>query len=263
MKPIPVVILAVLQGLTEFLPVSSSGHLVVGSALLGAGDDGSLLLEVTLHLGTLFAVVVFYRSDIAALVRGCLAGERPQLALLGLLALASVPAGLLGVLAGEELEVFFGSPGTVALLLVVNGLVLLSTRAIPLGGSSRPGTGGALLAGLAQAAAILPGISRSGSTIAALSATGVSRTDAARFSFLMSVPAIAGAGMLQAARIQTAPSGDLPLLAAGFALSALSGLASLRLLVGMLRDGRFWLFGVYCVAAGVVSALLLHWGVKA
>ncbi|NLP05447.1 undecaprenyl-diphosphate phosphatase [Candidatus Fermentibacteria bacterium] len=263
MKPIPVAILAAVQGLTEFLPVSSSGHLVIGGALLDAGDGGGLLLEVTLHLGTLCAVLFFYRSDIAALVRGCLAGERSQLALLALLALASVPAGLLGVLAREDLEGFFGSPGTAALLLVLNGLMLVSSRAIPRGACGRPGPVGALLAGMAQAVAILPGISRSGSTIVALTVSGVSRVDAARFSFLMSIPAIAGAGALQAARIQSVPAADLPVLAAGFAISALSGLAALRLLVVMLRGGRFWLFGVYCILAGVVSALLLKWGVTA
>lgn len=252
--------LSVLQGLTEFLPVSSSGHLVVGGALLRAGDEGGLLLEVTLHLGTLCAVLFFYRSDITALVRGCIAGEKPQLALLGLLALASVPAGILGVMAGEEMEGLFGSPGTVALLLVLNGMILLSSRVIPQGTGARPGPWGALLAGMAQAAAIMPGISRSGATITALTASGVSRVDAARFSFLMSIPAIAGAGALHCTRLQTLPTADLPVLAAGFAISALSGLAALRLLVGMLRDGRFWLFGVYCIVAGGVSAIVLNRG---
>jgi undecaprenyl-diphosphatase len=253
---VPVLLLAVLQGIAEFLPVSSSGHLVIAGRFLGAGDQGSILLEIVLHLGTLAAVLAVYRKEILSLVSGCIRADRESLRLLGLIVLASVPAALVGILLGDIVESVFDDALVVSLLLAVNGIILL------LAGRKRPGTAGVSVrsgfaAGLAQAVAVLPGISRSGSTISALVSTGVSPAGAARFSFLMSIPAVAGAALLELPGAPAPAAGELPVLAAGFAVSALVGFASLKLLLGILGKGRFWVFGIYCLAAGITAAVVL------
>jgi undecaprenyl-diphosphatase len=256
---LPVLLLAVIQGVAEFLPISSSGHLVIAGWFLGAGDQGSILLEIVLHLGTLGAVLAVYRKDILSLVSGCIRADRASLRLLGLLALASIPAALVGILLGDLVESVFDEALVVSLLLAANGVMLL------VAGTRRPGTAGVslrsgLAAGLAQAVAVLPGISRSGSTISALVSTGVTPEHAARFSFLMSVPAIAGAALIELPDAPALSHGELPILAAGFAVSAVIGFASLKLLLGILGKGRFWVFGIYCLAAGITAAVALMTG---
>jgi undecaprenyl-diphosphatase len=261
MNLLEVVILAVLQGIAEFLPISSSGHLVLAQHFLGASSPG-IALEVVLHLGTLAAVVILYARDIAMLAAGVFRLRRDSLRLLGLLALASIPAGVVGLLFEDALEGVFDSPSVVAFLLVLNGLALtaagLGRKAAE---KSGPGAVGALAAGLAQAVAILPGISRSGSTIAALTGTGVSPAGAARFSFLMSIPAVAAAGALKAAGGFPAGGPGGPLLVAGFAVSLATGLFALRLLLRALTRGKLWVFGAYCVAAGTICSVLMLTGV--
>jgi undecaprenyl-diphosphatase len=251
--------LAVLQGVAEFLPISSSGHLVIAGRFLGAGDQGSVLLETVLHLGTLAAVLAVYRRDVLSLVSGCIRADRESLRLLGLLALASVPAALVGMLMGILVESVFDEVLLVSLLLAANGIILI------IAGTRRTGSSGVsvrsgLAAGLAQAVAVLPGISRSGSTISALVSTGVSPAEAARFSFLMSIPAVAGAALLELPDAPVLARGELPILAVGFAVSAVIGFASLKLLLGVLGNGRFWVFGIYCLAAGITAAVALMSG---
>ncbi len=261
MKPLTVLVLSVVQALTEFLPVSSSGHLVLfGRLLPGGAETPGIALEVVLHLGTLLAVVFYYRRDIAAIARGASRGERGSIRMLLLLALASVPAALAGLLLKGAVERAFEAPALVTGLLALNGLVLLAAG-LPRAGGSRTRTHGvftALAGGLAQAAAVLPGISRSGSTISAMCAAGLPRREAARFSFLMSVPAVAGAGLLEAGSMGSVRAGDLPLLAMGCIVSAAAGYFALKGLIGILGRGRLWVFGVYClVAAGVSAAVIL------
>ncbi len=263
MKLLPVLILALVQGVAEFLPVSSSGHLALLGHFLGTRTPGNgVLLEVVLHLGTLCSVLFFYRRDLAALGGGILRLRPGSLRLLLLLFVASIPAGLCGLLLEDRVEEAFSSPLLISALLGLNGLVLLSAGLLrPRGSAGRaPGPLSALAGGFAQAVALLPGISRSGSTISAITATGVSQEESARFSFFMAIPAIAGAGLLSARDISSIPPDDIAPAAIGFAVSALAGYLALRLLIGILGRNRLWVFGVYCIAASIVSAVVLLGG---
>jgi len=245
--------LAAVQGLTEFLPVSSSGHLVILQGVMRVPRQG-IAFEVVVHLGTLVAVLAVYGRDILGLLAGAVRRERASLRMLGLLALGSVPAGTAGVLLGDQVKSLFDSPLTASAMLLVTGGLLFATRwARP--GTRRPGAASAVVIGLAQAAALLPGISRSGSTISSGLFRGLEREEAARFSFLLSVPAIAGAGILELRGLDSAELGmHLPV---GFVVAAVTGYSALRLLLRFVRRGRLHLFSWYCWAAGIAGILLI------
>ena len=190
-------VLAVLQGLTEFLPVSSSGHLVLAQAAMGI-DDPAIVVDVALHVGTLFAVLVVYRRDLASLARGLFDGRwREPL----LLVLGTLPAVVVGLGFRDQVEVAFESPRTAAYGLFATAAMLFAGEAFRrrrLGMEPGPLSWRiALGVGIAQALAICPGISRSGSTIACGLALGLAPAAAARFSFLLAIPAIGGAALLQ------------------------------------------------------------------
>ncbi len=263
MRLLPVLLLALVQGIAEFLPISSSGHLALLGRFLGPGATGEgVLIEVVLHLGTLCSVLVFYRTDLSRLLSGLSRGAADAWRLLLLLALASIPAAAVGLIFEDGIESAFSSPLLVAVLLGINGVILLVSGLLRgrAPGGSGPGLWHAVAGGLAQAVAILPGISRSGSTISAMTASGMAQTDAARFSFLMSIPAVAGAGLLEARGIASLDQADIPVALAGFALSFLAGCASLRLLIGMLGRNRLWVFGVYCLVASVAATAVILTG---
>ncbi len=254
MSFIEALVLGIVQGLTEFLPVSSSGHLVLGQALLGIAHPG-VVFEVTVHLATLCAVLWVYRRRVGSLALGALRGDRPSWLYIGLLAVASVPAGLVGVLARDWFESAFGRPVFAAVLLVVSGFIVYSVRlTLPRAKDSSPSARQAAWIGIAQAAAILPGISRSGATVAMGTWRGVQAVAAAEFSFLLSVPAILGAGLLQLADAGRGGPGSVA-LGAGFAAALVAGVAAIRLFVRMLEAGVFHRFAWYCWATG--SAYLI------
>ena len=246
------VILGVVQGLTEFLPVSSSGHLVLAQGLLGVRLPG-VGFEIVVHVATLCAVLWVYRERVRRLALGVVGRERDSLRYVGLLLLASIPAGVVGLLGSDFLEAQFERPPVAAALLLVTGALVYTTRWTARGGGrAEPDAGRALLIGAAQAAAILPGISRSGSTVAVGTWLGVEPVRMAEFSFLMSVPAIGGAAMLQAGDLADSSSliGNAA-LASGFAAALLSGVAAIRIFVRMLRSVTFHRFAYYCWAAGL------------
>lgn len=253
--------LAVLQGLTEFLPVSSSGHLVLGKELFGLRESGGVLVEVALHVGTLGAVLAVYGKDLLALLRDALGGKPRYLLLL---LLGSVPAGLLGVLAKDFLEGLFEEPRVAgAGLLVTAGLLLVSDarrRRLEREGTvagREVGVVDAVVIGVAQALAICPGISRAGSTIAAGLLRGLDAPTAARFSFLLSLPAVGGAALLEARHLDRLPEGQAWPLALAVVLSGVVGFLSLRLLLVALAKGAFRWFALYCAVLGVVALVLL------
>ena len=247
------ILLGLVQGLTEFLPVSSSGHLVVAEAAIGLRTPG-VLVEVTLHVATLVAVAIVYWRRITELAVGAVRGERAAWSAIGLLALASVPAGIVGVLFQDWFERVFDSLLFVGIDFVVTGFILWSTRAVATGTRGLPSAGSATAIGLAQAAAILPGISRSGSTVAAGMWTGVDPVRAAEFSFLMAMPAIAGAAVLQLPELrQGAVSVGGGPLALSFFVALVSGVLAIRLLVRLLARRAFHRFAPYCWAIGVVT----------
>ena len=257
MNPFEAFVLGVVQGLTEFLPVSSSGHLVLGQALFGVELPG-VVFEVTVHVATLCAVCWVYRGRVAALVRGACTGDRASMRDVGLLAVATLPAAAVGVGLRDALEPTFERPVLAATMLLVTGTVVWSIRHLSRRATgARPKAGGALAIGLAQAAAILPGISRSGSTVAAAAAAGVEPRRAAEFSFLLSIPAIGGAAVLQAPDLGEAglAVGVLP-LAVAFAASALSGVFAIRIFLRMLERRVFHRFAWYCwfIGGGYLAA---------
>lgn len=245
------ILLGVVQGLTEFLPVSSSGHLVMGQALLGIRLPG-VRFEVVVHLATLCAVLWVYRRRVVELASGGLRGGRPEWRYIGLLGLASVPAGLVGVLGRDWFEATFDRPMLAAGFLVVTGFVVYSIRhTAPRAEEPEPDAGQAATIGVAQALAILPGISRSGTTVAAGAWRGVDAVAAAEFSFLLSVPAILGAGLLQLGDVAASDGGPglLP-LTAGFAAALVAGIVAIRWFVRLLEARSFHRFAWYCWVAG-------------
>ncbi|MDI7277569.1 MAG: undecaprenyl-diphosphatase UppP, partial [Anaerolineae bacterium] len=244
MSLLQAVVLGLLQGVTEFVPISSSAHLVLVPWLFGWPSPG-LAFDTVLHLGTLAAVLAVFWRDIVALARAWVASLRrrsaatPQSRLAWALLVGTFPAVLLGVLAEDYVGGLFDAPGPVAALLVVTGLLLVASerwarrsRAL-----EEIGTHHAALIGVFQALAIAPGISRSGATISAGRFLGLPRAEAARFSFLLAIPVIAGAGAMQVARLADAGTLDeslLPLLA-GFVAALVSGYLVIRGLLSYLQ----------------------------
>lgn len=252
MSVLEAIVLGIVQGLTEFLPVSSSGHLVLGQALLGVRLPG-VTFEVTVHLATLCAVLWVYRDRVVSLAAGALRGERSSWTYIGLLFLASVPAGLVGVLAQDWFVSAFGRPVFAACLLIVTGFIVYSVRLTsPRADAPSPSVAQSIWIGIAQAAAILPGISRSGATVAMGTWRGVEAVAVAEFSFLMSVPAILGAGLLQLRHAGGPGGAGTAVLGAGFAAALVAGVLAIRLFVRMLQTGAFYRFAWYCWAAGSV-----------
>jgi undecaprenyl-diphosphatase len=253
-------ILGVVQGATEFLPVSSSGHLVIGQALLGVELPG-IFFEVAVHVATLLSVLLVYRQRVAELFLGALRRDRAALRYLGLLVLASVPAGVVGVFFKDLVEALFENPWTVVIALVVTGALLWSTRAAMARRESweQMDVWRALVMGLAQAFAIVPGISRSGSTVVTGLWLGVDAKDAAAFSFLMSMPAIGGAALLQVPELMEGTPGmsGVVLLVAAVA-AAVTGVLAIRTFLLMLQRRTFHHFSLYCwTVAGLFAAWLL------
>ena len=267
-----VLILAIIQGLTEFFPVSSSGHLVLAETILGA--DGKLVLpngvlfELALHIGTLGAVVVVYRKRLTrifwALILWMRAGLRRKgdfnedLSYAGWIVVGSIPAGVVGLLFHDTISRAFDFPSMAAFLLVLTGIFLLF-------GKGRNGDGGftwsaVLLIGVAQAVAILPGCSRSGWTITTALLLGVGFSRAAEFSFLLSIPAIIGAFIFEFQLSEgLLTSGSVLILFVGGAASFVSGFIALKLLLRILRGGSFYRFSYYLIPTGVAALIFFYY----
>lgn len=247
------VLLGLVQGLTEFLPVSSSGHLVVTEAAVGLSTPG-VVVEVALHVATLLAVVIVYWPRLTDLATGCLAGRTDAWKAVGLLLAASVPAGVVGILFEDAIGRAFDSLLLVGVNFFVTGAILWSTRRVRAPRADTPRLPGAVAIGCAQALAILPGISRSGSTVSAAMWLGIDPERAAEFSFLLALPAIAGAAVLQAPDLSGAAleSGWGP-LGISFVTALVSGVFAIRFLVRLLRLGVFHRFAPYCAGIGAVT----------
>ncbi len=259
MSPLEAALLGVVQGLTEFLPVSSSGHLVIAETLLGRPGEG-VLFEISVHVGTLVAILVFYRQRIVELALGLLRREREAWIHTAKLVLATLPAAAVGLGAKGFVETLFASPRVTGLALLATGLLLLTTRrSLPRAHAPVPSFAQALWIGCAQALAITPGISRSGATVATALLLGVAPLAATEFSFLMAVAAIAGAAALALPDAAVADAGLLAACGVGATSAALSGLGALWLFVRLLERRRFQVFAYYCLAAGATFLLYLGW----
>ncbi len=241
------------QGLTEFLPISSSGHLVIVPAALDV-DAPDLAVTAVLHLGTLAAVLAYYRADVVRIAR--LAGQGRKIALLVLA--GTIPAAVLGLAFESAIDDAFDDPTLVGWALLATGAVLWASGRLAAGRRSLDDgePADAAVVGIAQAAALVPGISRSGVTIAAGMARGLDRGEAARFSFLLAIPAIAGGGFLQL--LDLADQGGLQAeVFVGAAVAAVTGYAAIGLLLRLLERAGLAPFAWYCWAVGALSVLFL------
>jgi undecaprenyl-diphosphatase len=248
-------ILGLIQGLTEFLPVSSSAHLTLIPWFFGWSDPG-LAFDVALHLGSLLALLIYYRQDWILIINGAISGERRGRRLLFLLMAASIPGAIFGFLFEKEAETVFRSPLLIASTLAILGVALwiADVKAPEKRDLDEIRMTDALLMGVAQAFALVPGVSRSGATITVARALGINRQDAANFSFLMSAPIIAGAGLLKAHEFLRA--GVTAVLTAGFVASAVFSLLAIAVLIAYVRTRSYKIFAWYRIAlAAVVVAI--------
>lgn len=251
MDPIEAGLLGLVQGLTEFFPVSSSGHLALLQELFGGREAGSLLFEVTVHVATLVAIMFFYRRRIASLVTGFVGRERASIEYVGKLGVATLPSLVVGLTAKDWIESQFANPNLVAGALLVTGIIVFTTRWTTQGVSEAgPTWKAAILIGLAQSCAILPGLSRSGLTVAVALALGMAPRAAAEFSFLLGMIAITGAAVLILPEFSQVPAPQLLNLGVAAAVALGSGLAALSLFVRMLDRNLFHHWAWYCWAFG-------------
>jgi undecaprenyl-diphosphatase len=263
------VVLGVVQGLTEFLPVSSSAHLVIVPWALGWEFDPAFAFafDVLVQMGTLLAVIIYFASTLREILSAVWSGLRTRrpledpLARLGwLIVLATIPAVLAGLLFHDAVEAAFGNPRAVFFDLVVTAGLLAGAERFgrPRRGLDRLNAVDAVAVGAAQALALLPGVSRSGSTISAGLFRGLQRPEAARFSFLMSVPAMIGAGLVGLKDLaDLSPGLDLLLpVVVGFVTAAGVGYLTIRWLLAYLAGHRLTVFAVYCFAVGIVGLVL-------
>ncbi len=242
------ILLGIVQGLTEFLPVSSSGHLVILQKILGIHDQ-EVAVSVILHLGTLLAVIIFFWKDILNLLK--------NLKLLILVAVVVTITGVIGVLGKDFFESLFNSPKLVGLAWIFTGLLLISTKRITQLNRDKLNVKDALILGLVQGAAIIPGISRSGITISTLFFRKINRSLAFTFSFLVSIPIILGAAILEAKKMQVIPKSDIMNLGIGFIFSFLVGLLALLFLRIVIDKAKFYYFGYYCLFWAAVTLLFI------
>ncbi|MFY0687074.1 MAG: undecaprenyl-diphosphate phosphatase [Cyclobacteriaceae bacterium] len=251
-------ILGIIQGLTEFLPVSSSGHLEIGHVLLGVESSNNLLFAVVVHAATALSTVIVYRADIRDIIGGVFSNQWNEYHDFVIkLVISMIPVGIVGVLYGHEIEALF-----VGNLLLVGCSLLFTAGLLTFTFFKKPGTKSpslldALVMGLAQAFAILPGVSRSGSTIATGLLLGVDKDKATRFSFLMVLAPILGASLLKLKDYMEAPQlGDgvsTIALFVGFLAAFVSGYIACQWMIRIVRKGKLTYFAIYCGIVGVIA----------
>jgi len=255
MHLIEAILLGLLQGLTEFLPVSSSGHLAIAQHFLPTFQQPGVLFDVLLHVGTMVAVIIYFRRELLRLITSPWRKDAEATVdrrILLLIILGSVPTGIIGLLFKDFFEGLFHNLPVVAVMLLVTGTLLFVSERLRKPGRKEDQMtwSDAVVTGLVQGMAIIPGISRSGSTIATLLIKGVDGETAARFSFLLALPAVFGAALLSLKDLDAVPAGDIPAYLGGTAAALLVGLASIHLLMGVIRRRRLVWFSVYCWLAG-------------
>jgi undecaprenyl-diphosphatase len=255
------VFLGIVQGLTEFLPVSSSGHLVILQTLLGFREP-MLAFDIMVHLGTLFAVITFFRRYFAGMIASIFVPRlrrSEEWNLLKMVIIGTIPTAFIGAVFKDPLEELFGSPTAVGFFWLMTGLLLfMADRWLWNGKDLSRGTPqDALAVGFFQGLAIIPGISRSGATISMGIFRQFSGANAARFSFILSVPAVFGASLLEARKITEVKTSELGIYAVGFVASAVVGYLAIALLIRLLKARRLAIFSYYCLAAGVITLLTL------
>lgn len=262
-------VLGLVQGATEYLPVSSSGHLVLVPWLLG-WQKAPFAFDVLVQLGTLLGVIVYFWQDLVQMAQAMLRGlatrkpfNDPQARLGWFVGVATVPAAVLGLLLEDHVEEVFGSArGTAAFLLLTATLLAisekLSRRQAPV---SELRLSHAVVIGFSQALALFPGVSRSGATLSGALLVGLDREKGARFSFLMSIPVMVGAGLLTGRKVVANPDmlANLgPAIAVGFVTAAISGYIVIRWFLGFLKTRSLYIFAIYCFTVGLLGVIFVE-----
>jgi len=257
-------LLGIVQGLTELFPVSSSAHLVILQTFFPDFQQPGVAFDVVVHMGTLFAVAVYFRREIWDIAKSILPQNikdnnfsLPR-KILFLIIIGTIPAAFFGLLFQKKIHATFESAVVAALFLIVTGFLLFFSDRVKNSARAEKDlkvTDGILI-GLAQSVALLPGISRSGATISMGIFRGVNRTAAARFSFLLSLPAICGAILLESPYIMQITATEISAYLTGFVCAALAGLASLKLFFLIIREARLKYFAYYCWAFALVTLLV-------
>jgi len=265
------IILGIIQGLTEFLPVSSSGHLVLGQIFFGI-TESQLPFDISVHMGTLLAVLVVYASDIRAILVSVfgfiskavslkpmahLLKEDKNIQLAGLIVIGSIPTAFIGLILKQFEHILFASEVLVGFMLILTGTILWASKNFYFSKSKKDGFSikKALIIGVGQGLAVIPGISRSGTTIALGMFLGLDRHNAAKFSFLLSIPAILGAQILSIKDMINSGLVIDPITIYATIASFITGLLALKLLLSLVHSGRFHLFAPYCWLIGSLVLL--------
>lgn len=257
------IILGIIQGLTEFLPVSSSGHLIIAQSLMPNFEQPGMLYDVLLHGATLGAVFVYFRHRIFELMISPLGLINNDYKVIyfenkrffwGII-IATIPTGIIGLSLEHSVEGMFNTPSFVGYFLIITSvLLLLSDRFF---GTKQIGLLSAFIIGIVQGIAVLPGISRAGSTTAAGLFLGIKRQEMGEFTFLMSIPAIIGAIILQSRHLGDVPSSEIPMYIAGMVAAFITGFFAIGIMVYFIKRANLRLFALYCLIVGIISIIWL------
>ncbi len=260
MSLLEAIIIGIVQGLTEFLPVSSSGHIELSKAIFGVELTEGLLFTVVLHAATALSTVVVFRKDILSLFKGLLSFKwNEETRYCWMIVLSMIPAALVGIFLEDQInDLFNENVLLVGLMLLVTGVVLLASDRASNTEKGSINNKRATILGFVQAIAILPGISRSGSTIATGVLMGMDRSKAARFSFIMVLPLIAGAALKKLLEFISLPASEaatIPVvnMSAGFIAAFIAGLFAIRWMIKLVENSQLKWFAYYCFAVGAIS----------
>ncbi|MFH0874704.1 MAG: undecaprenyl-diphosphate phosphatase [archaeon] len=240
------IFLGIVQGITEWLPISSSGHLAIFSHLLKLEENVSF--DIVLHIASLIVVMIVFRKEILWMIEGLLKKDKERIKFFAYLCNATIPIGLIGVLFNDLVKESFSNLKLIGAFYLVTAVILFLSR-YPNKKTKTITLKNSLVIGIMQGLAILPGVSRSGTTISAGLMQGVKKEEAARFSFLLFIPAILGASVLEAKNILAVDFA--PALVGGIA-AIITGLITLKVLLGIIKKGNFHYFSIYCLGLGII-----------
>lgn len=255
------IILGIIQGIAEWLPISSSGHLVIAQVFFGL--QNSMFFDILLHIATLFVVFIIFRKEIWGIIKVVVKFDfKSEYGRLGLyIILGSIPTGIIGIIFHDTFEKMFSNLWMVAAALFATGILLILTK-LRKTGTHDLNSKNVLLIGLVQGVAVIPGISRSGSTISAGILSGVTREKVARFSFLLGIPAILGTSLFEFKdlSINQLMSNNWHAMIIGMLFAAIVGYFALKILLRIIKSDRFYLFGFYCILLSIflLSTLVIY-----
>ncbi len=244
-------LLGIIQGITEWLPISSSGHLVIFQHLFGLTPP--LIFDIILHLGSLIVILIVFFKEIKEIFLGVIRFERKYLKIFGYLIIASIPIGLVGFFLSDQIKSVFNNIRLVGVCLIVSAFLIYFSK-YPKKKDKKLNLKNTSIIGIAQSFAILPGLSRSGSTISAALFQGMKREEAVKFSFLLAIPAILGATILEAKNISELP--DIKITLIGFFASIVAGYFTLKYLIRLVKNDNFQKFAWYCLILGLICLII-------